>query len=242
MSIEIRAYGRSDVGRRRLRNEDMLEVDPSAGMVVVADGMGGGPAGDVASAMAVREVVQGLRAGEGMVESIHRANRKIWEMVRAQPSLFGMGTTLTALRISSESRTFVMGHVGDSRAYLLSNDTFSQLSRDHTLVREMVEGGKIPPEAERDHHLSHVLSRALGTKKEVEVDLLEGSVSPGDHFLLCSDGLMKVMEEEEIEGWVRRAASESLEDLVDEIVAEGNRRGAPDNITVAILSAGTEAE
>ena len=213
-----------------------MAVEPSQGIVVVADGMGGAPAGDLASAIAVQEVVLGLHAGEGMEESIQRANGKIVEMAEVQPTFSGMGTTLTALKVSLESWSYVLGHVGDSRAYLLSGDGFSQISRDHTMVRDMVDAGKIPPSAEREHPLGHILSRVLGTENHVEVDLVEGTARDGDCFLLCSDGLTKVMEEEEVEEWVRRAGSQPLEEVVDAMVAEGNLRGAPDNITVAFLA------
>jgi len=213
-----------------------MAVEPSQGIVVVADGMGGAPAGDLASAMAVQEVVLGLQAGEGMKESIQRANGKIVEMAEVQPTFSGMGTTLTALKVSLESWSYVLGHVGDSRAYLLSGDVFSQISRDHTMVRDMVDAGKIPQSAEREHPLGHILSRVLGTEDDVEVDLVEGTARDGDCFLLCSDGLTKVMEEEEVEEWVRRAGSQPLEEVVDAMVAEGNLRGAPDNITVAFLA------
>jgi len=235
LSLQIKAFGRSDVGQVRNRNEDTMAVEPSQGIVVVADGMGGAPAGDLASALAVQEVARGIHAAEGMEESVQRANRKIFEMSETQPAYSGMGTTLTALKVSPDTGTYVMGHVGDSRAYLLSGDGFSQISRDHTMVRDMVDAGKIPPSAEREHPLGHILSRVLGTESDVEVDLVEGTTQDGDCFLLCSDGLTKVMNEEEVEGWVRRARSEPLETVVDLMVEEGNLRGAPDNITVAFL-------
>ena len=134
------------------------------------------------------------------------------------------------------TESFVLGHVGDSRAYLLSNDGFSQISRDHTMVRDMVEAGKIPASAEREHPLGHILSRVLGTEADVDVDLFEGRLQGGYCFLLCSDGLVKVMEDTELEDWIRRAQSEPLEAVVDTMVEEGNQRGAPDNITVAFLA------
>ncbi len=237
MSLKIRVFGRSDVGQVRGRNEDTLAVEPSRGVVVVADGMGGAPAGDLASSLAVQEVARGLQAGEGMEKALRRANDKVRETADAQPALFGMGTTVTALKVSLETGTYVLGHVGDSRAYLLSSsEGFSQISRDHTMVRDMVEAGKIPASAEREHPLGHILTRVLGTEDLVDVDLLEGVVQAGHCFLLCSDGLVKVMEDPELEVWIRRALSEPLEALVDAMVEEGNRRGAPDNLTVALLA------
>jgi protein phosphatase len=213
----------------------MMVVEPSQGIVVVADGMGGAPAGDLASAMAVQEVARGLHAGEGMEESVQRANQKILEMALTQPAFEGMGSTITALKVSSVNLEYVLGHVGDSRAYLLTEDGFSQLSRDHTMVRDMVDAGKIPADAEREHPLGHILTRVLGTEEGVQVDMVQGEAKAGDCFLLCSDGLVKVMDDEEVEAWVRRASGEPLEEVVDAMVEEANRRGAPDNITVAIL-------
>ena len=149
-----------------------------------------------------------------------------------------MGTTVTALQVSLKDGGFVLGHVGDSRAYLISQGDFSQISRDHTMVRDMVEAGKIPASAEREHPLGHILTRVLGTDDQVELDVYRGSVTVGDCFLLCSDGLVKVMDDPEIESWMRRATTEPLDVVVDAMVEEGNARGAPDNLTVAFLTVG----
>jgi len=209
---------------------------PSRGLVVVADGMGGAPKGDVASALAVQEAARGSASGAGMMEGVKRANRKIRELSESQPSLEGMGTTVTALRVLPEEGSFEVAHVGDSRAYRLSGRGFSALTRDHTMVRELVDAGKLPPEAERGHPMSHILSRAVGTEEELEVDRVTGDVAPGDRFLLCSDGLVKVMGDEEIEEALREARPTALDVAVRALVDEGLRRGAPDNITVAILA------
>lgn len=218
-----------------------MVVEPSRGIVVVADGMGGAPAGEVASALAVQEVARGLHAGAGMEESVQRANRRILQMAESQPAMSGMGTTLTALRVYPETGSYVVGHVGDSRAYILSEDNFSQISRDHTMVRDMVDAGRIPASAEREHPLGHILSRVLGTQADVTVDVVEGELRNGDRFLLCSDGLGRVMDLAEIEDWIRKAGSIPLETLVDTMVGEANRRGAPDNVTVALLTAEGQA-
>jgi serine/threonine protein phosphatase PrpC len=237
LSYRIQAYGRSHVGQVRRRNEDTMAVEPSKGIVVVADGMGGAPAGDIASALAVQEVIRGLRARKPMAEAITRANRKLLDMVAKQSGLAGMGTTVTALLVAPETGHFAIGHVGDSRAYRLSKGIFSQITEDHTLVRELVRSGKIAWSQVREHPLGHVLSRALGVEDGLEVEEVEGVVEDGDRFLLCSDGLLKVMEDPELEDRVRRADPGSLKDAVDAMVEEGNLRGAPDNITVAILAA-----
>jgi serine/threonine protein phosphatase PrpC len=213
-----------------------MVVEPSQGIIVVADGMGGAPAGEVASALAVQEVARGLHDGTGMEETVQAANRRILEMAESQPAMSGMGTTITALRVYPETRTYVVGHVGDSRAYLLSEGNFSQISRDHTMVRDMVDAGRIPASAEREHPLGHILSRVLGTQADVAVDVVEGELQDGDRFLLCSDGLVRVMEGTEIEDWIRKVGNMPLEELVDTMLGEANRRGAPDNVTVALLT------
>lgn len=213
-----------------------MVVEPSQGIVVVADGMGGAPAGEVASALAVQEVAQRLHDGTEMEEAVQAANRRVLAMSESQPAMSGMGTTLTALRVRTEPKVYTVGHVGDSRAYILSEDTFSQISRDHTMVRDMVDAGRIPASAEREHPLGHILSRVLGTEADVAVDVVEGELRDGDRFLLCSDGLVRVMDGTEIEEWIRKVGTIPLEELVDTILGEANRRGAPDNVTVAILT------
>ena len=218
-----------------------MVVEPSQGIMVVADGMGGAPAGDVASALAVQEVAKGLHAGTGMEEAVQAANRRILEIAKSQPAMSGMGTTLTALRVNPETKVYIVGHVGDSRAYILSGDTFSQISRDHTMVRDMVDAGRIPASAEREHPLGHILSRVLGTQADVAVDVVEGDLREGDRFLLCSDGLVRVMDGTEIEEWIRKVGTMPLEELVDTMLGEANRRGAPDNVTVALLTVENQA-
>jgi len=235
LTLRIHAFGSSHVGLVRKRNEDTMVVESSLGILIVADGMGGTPAGDLASSTAAGEALSELTATGDMREAVLRANRRIVSMTSEQPDLKGMGTTLTALQVSSETGAYVVGHVGDSRAYLLSGEAFVSLSKDHTAVREMVEKGQIPPEAERNHHLSHVLTRAVGTREELVVDLEEGTAEPGDLFLLCSDGLEKVMETPEVGEWARRMVGEAMEATVEALVQEVIARGAPDNITVACL-------
>jgi protein phosphatase len=198
--------------------------------------MGGAPGGDVASALAVQEVMRSLHGGLPMKTALESANREILKKAQEVPSLEGMGTTLTALKVDPEVGTFEIGHVGDSRAYHLSQGDFRQVSRDHTLVQDMLDAGKLPPGSERGHPMSHILSRVLGTEDSVDVDLAEGHILDGDQFLLCSDGLEKVMDPSEVEAWLRLATAQGLEHVVGAMLDQGNERGAPDNITVAILS------
>lgn len=236
MAVRIAAFGLSDVGRVRLKNEDTLAVEPSRGLVMVADGMGGAPGGEVASALAVQEVCRGLHADMELREAILQANLKILETSRSQPSLAGMGTTLTVLHLDSETGTFRVGHVGDSRAYRFREGVLVQLTRDHTAVAEMVAGGILPPSDARGHPMAHILSRVLGSRPEPEVDLIPGMARKGDIFLLCSDGLTKVFENEELGDRIVEGKGKRLENLIRALVDEANARGAPDNVTVAGLA------
>jgi len=236
LPFHISAFGLSDKGMVRPKNEDAMAVDPSSGVVIVADGMGGAPAGEVASALAVQEVSRGFREGQGIREAVLRANQTILHLASEKESLSGMGTTLTALRVNGETGAFEVGHVGDSRAYRLMEGKLVQITRDHTVVAEMVEAGTLPRSAARGHRLEHILSQALGTSQEVEVDVTLGVVAEGDRFLLCSDGLIRVWEDAEMALAVQASRGGDLESVVVGLVEEANRRGAPDNVTAAILS------
>jgi len=236
LPFRISAIGLSDKGRVRPKNEDAMAVEPSRGIVMVADGMGGAPAGEVASALAVQEVCKGLHAGMGLRDAILGANERIVRIATHESGLSGMGTTITALVVKADTGAFEGGHVGDSRAYRLNGDDLFQITRDHTVVAGMVEAGTLSPSAARDHYLGHILSRALGTQEEPEVDVFLGVAEAGDRFLVCSDGLMRVMEDRDVEAWLQRSRQEDLEDVVRAWVEEANRRGAPDNVTIAILA------
>ncbi len=213
-----------------------MAVEPSLGIVMVADGMGGAPAGDVASALAVQEVCRGLHSGQAMEASFRRANDRILEMAEDQASLAGMGTTLTVLKLNAASGAFEVGHVGDSRAYRLSGGRLLQLTRDQTLVADMVEAGTLTPAEAQRHYLGHILSQALGTRAELEMEHLLGVAEEGDRFLLCSDGLLRVLDDEDLGGWLLESRSGELEEVVHGMVEEANRRGAPDNVTVAVMA------
>lgn len=239
MPFRISAFGLSDKGTVRPKNEDAMAVEPSRGIIMVADGMGGAPAGEVASALAVQEVCKGLHAGLPLPDAILEANRRIFAMATEEVALFGMGTTFTALQVNADSGAFEGGHVGDSRAYRLNGDELFQITRDHTVVAGMVEAGTLRPSDARDHYLGHILSRALGTQEDLEVDVFLGVAEVGDRFMICSDGLMRVMEDRDLKEWLQRSREGELEDVVRQWVEEANRRGAPDNVTVAIL--GVEA-
>ena len=222
---------RTDTGRQRNANEDSLFT--AAPLFVVADGMGGAQAGEVASKAAVDSFAQGLPQGppeRALEETIEGANRTIHELARKDPSLAGMGTTTTAAIVDLEAEEVAIGHVGDSRAYRLRGGRFEQLTRDHSLVEEMRRKGQLTDAQAEDHPQRSIITRALGPEAEVQVDLQTVPAQPGDVFLICSDGLTTMLDDEAIARVLARATS--LQSGVRALVDEANRAGGRDNITV----------
>ena len=225
---------RTDVGMQRQANEDnFIARSP---LFVVADGMGGAQAGEVASQTAVEVFKHGLPEGvpeATLQQMIGTANRNIHDQAHADSSLSGMGTTITAAFVNSEREEVVVGHVGDSRAYRLRSGILQRLTRDHSLVEEMRRRGQITEEQAEDHPQRSIITRALGPEPEVEVDIQAVPAEPGDIFLLCSDGLTTMLNDERIRELVNGATS--LEAAVKTLVDEANRAGGRDNITVSIF-------
>ena len=231
-----RSAVRTDVGRRRKVNEDRYALAPELGLYLVADGMGGHTAGQVASELAAQSVLQALRTLAGASQTLSEklrvafgaANREIFETAQAKPELAGMGTTLVAL-LASEGRA-ALAHVGDSRAYLVRGKRIRQLTDDHSLVAELVRRRHISELAARDHPHRHVLTRALGVQRAVEPDLVELTPAASDSFVLCSDGLTGHVDDNEIAEVVSDGAE--LQAICDQLVKLANDRGGEDNITV----------
>ena len=225
---------RTDVGMQRQANEDnFIARSP---LFVVADGMGGAQAGEVASQTAVEVFKHGLPEGvpeATLQQMIGVANRNIHDQAHADSSLSGMGTTITAAFVNSEREEVVVGHVGDSRAYRLRNGILQRLTRDHSLVEEMRRRGQITEEQAEDHPQRSIITRALGPEPEVEVDIQAVPAEPGDIFLLCSDGLTTLLNDERIRELMSGATR--LEAAVKTLVDEANRAGGRDNITVSIF-------
>jgi serine/threonine protein phosphatase PrpC len=222
---------RTDTGRQRNANEDSHFV--AAPLFVVADGMGGAQAGEVASKAAAESFAQGLPEGppERVLEqTIEGANRTIHGLARKDPSLAGMGTTTTAAIVDLEAEEVAIGHVGDSRAYRLRGGRFEQLTRDHSLVEEMRRKGQLTDAQAEDHPQRSIITRALGPEPEVQVDLQTVPAQAGDTFLICSDGLTTMLDDEKIARLLTRATS--LQSAVKALVDEANRAGGRDNITV----------
>jgi PPM family protein phosphatase len=243
VKLTWRAAGATDVGRVRKGNEDAFLVDAERGVFLVADGMGGHAAGEIASALATQAVGDTLRQGvdrglqadalaAAMVESIRAADRAISAHVMRAPDTRGMGTTMTAVVVCTDG-TYRLGHIGDSRAYLFRGGRLSQITTDHTWVQREVDAGRLTASAARRHHLAHVVTRALGANGSEEPDLLAGEFQAGDLLLLCSDGLTGMVPDRQL---ARLLPLEiRLEDRVAGLIAAANQRGGRDNITAVLV-------
>ena len=226
--------GRTDAGRVRRRNEDSFVLDPP--LFAVADGMGGAQAGEVASrlaAAAFREYhdADRLEPAERVEAIIQEANRRIYERARTDAEASGMGTTVTAA-ILTNGRVSI-GHVGDSRAYRIRNGELEQLTEDHSLVADLMRSGRLTPEEADAHPQRSVITRALGTDADVDVDTVTVDVEPGDLFLLCSDGLTTMVPEEDILRIAQEA--DNLDGAARTLVRAANSGGGEDNITVVLF-------
>ena len=231
------ATGRSDVGKVREGNEDALLLRDS--VYAVADGMGGHLAGEVASATALEPIEEldgrifqdHAAAVNALRAAVTAANERVSQLARDNPNYRGMGTTLTAALV--EGRRLHVAHVGDSRAYLLRDGHFSQLTDDHTLVQHLVDEGQITREEAARHPQRSVVTRAIGVSEDVDVDSMSLELQPGDQLLLCSDGLTGVVEDEAIATTLMEV--EDPDEAVDDLIDLANAAGGPDNITVLLL-------
>src|SRR5579884_2735776 len=230
---------KTDTGRQRRENEDSAYV--RGPVFVVADGMGGAQAGEVASRIAIETFEQGL-SGSGTPESrlaelVHDANQRIYDRSRAEHGRAGMGTTLTAAYLSD--RHLCIAHVGDSRAYLLRSGELTRLTQDHSLVDELVRQGKLTEAQAAEHPQRSIITRALGPEPEVEVDTFTYPMKVGDVVLLCSDGLTSMVSEDRVAEVMLAAAT--LQEAADRLIDEANEAGGRDNITVVLCRLGEGA-
>jgi protein phosphatase len=235
----LRAAALTDVGLRRHANEDCYALAAELGLYLVADGMGGHRAGQVASELAAQAAVGALRtlvdASASLTEklrySVAAANREILESAQEKPELAGMGTTLVALLAGPER--IALAHVGDSRAYLIRGGKIRQLTDDHSLVAELVRRREISVTAARDHPHRHVLTRALGVRRTVEPDLAELTPATEDTFVLCSDGLTGHVADAEIAEVI--LSQPDLDSACERLITLANSRGGEDNSTVVLV-------
>lgn len=233
---------RTDVGMIRSGNEDNFTVDasPTRGIFIVADGMGGHAAGEVASEMAVRIVQRELSPvrdldGEDVVQmvatALKRANRAIHDRTLTETDKQGMGTTVSALLLAGTR--YLIGQVGDSRVYLFRDGGLTQLTKDHSYVQEQVDAGFLTPEQARYHPYSNVITRCVGAGQDVEPDIYRGEARPGDLFLVASDGLTGMVDDRRLAQLLGSRAEP--ERKVQSLIAEANGRGGLDNITAILV-------
>jgi len=240
--VRWRAAGATHVGRVRRDNEDAFRLNAERGVFLVADGMGGHAAGEIASALAADRVLEALenRAeredDEGLEGEIRTAfldaHRALRECCDYAPHTAGMGTTLTSVLLRSDGRAWV-GHIGDSRLYLLRGNELRQISRDHTWVQQELDAERILPAEADSHPLSHILTRVLTADEPAEPDVTTHSVGAGDSLLLCSDGLHNMLDGQSILDIL--IASHEPADVVDRLIVAANRRGGRDNITAVVV-------
>jgi protein phosphatase len=238
--VHITCAGRTDVGIIRSGNEDNFLMVPDKGVFIVADGMGGHAAGEVASEMAVRVIAREIGSLQGLNDeqvaervrlSIRAANGAIFERTLTEHDKRGMGTTVTALTLFANR--FLIGQVGDSRAYLLRDGKLAQVTKDHSYVQEQVDAGYLTPEQARTHPYSNVITRCVGANADVMPDVYVGSVRKSDLFLLASDGLTGMLEDPQLAEIMKNGLEPQQQ--VDTLIEEANRHGGLDNITAIMV-------
>jgi serine/threonine protein phosphatase PrpC len=238
--LKILSAGLTDIGRKRGHNEDSLGVFDGLGLYVVADGMGGHAAGEVASKMAV-DILKGViakpsgPAAELLPAGIKLANEEIARHAARRLELRGMGTTIVAALVDGDK--LHLAHVGDSRAYVYTRENrLVRLTTDHSLVFEMVLAGQLTEGQARTHPMRNIITRALGSKPEVQVDISRRSLAPGEIYLLCSDGLTGMLTDDDI-AYIILQNRENLPGLVRELIHRANEAGGDDNITAVVFRA-----
>lgn len=234
----------TDVGRVRSSNEDSVFCATESGVFVVADGMGGHAAGEVASAIASQMIGTRLCTGcgvefgldtarENFRSAFVEAGREIVRQASENASRVGMGTTATVLVLRPDGH-YIVGHIGDSRAYMLRDGSMAQITRDHSWVQEQVDRGVITPDQARNHPQSNIITRALGTEPDSQPDIFVGEIAAGDRFLLASDGLTDMLSERRIAAII--AKEDEPEAAVAKLVKEANLAGGLDNITAVVVN------
>jgi protein phosphatase len=243
--MKTTSFGLTDVGRRRESNEDDLLLEPELGLYAVADGMGGHAAGEIASRLAIETLQEVRRRGTAaspsassdeaalwLREAFTEANRRICESIRQHEERRGMGTTIVALVQSGDGA--VVGHVGDSRGYLVRGDSLIRLTSDHSWVNEQVKLGLMSDDAAQRHPMRNIVTRALGSREEVLVDVAATDLEPGDVFVLCSDGLNTMLSDDEIRELALRHPDDP-EAACRALIHAANSQGGEDNVTVVIV-------
>ncbi|MDH4318761.1 MAG: Stp1/IreP family PP2C-type Ser/Thr phosphatase [Desulfobulbaceae bacterium] len=239
-TIKVNSFGATDTGKRRTNNEDVFHLDNAKGIYLVADGMGGAAAGELAARMfadAAKKTIAGspFRPLEKAVEDIKNAfslaNRLIHEHIEEYPNDSGMGCTGELFLLHSQG--YVIGHLGDSRCYRFHNNQLQQLTKDHSFIQLQIDAGLITPEEARRHPMRNIILRSIGTENDFEIDIINGNCSAGEIFLLCSDGLTDMVEDQEIAEVLLSPAA--LSDKAIQLIQKSNDAGGKDNITVGLI-------
>jgi serine/threonine protein phosphatase PrpC len=246
-AMNIVAVGKTDVGQVRSTNQDSFLIDEKEHLYIVADGMGGHAGGEIASSLCVQEVAKSIRENRAafsskaerthpdpkisnvLANAINHASTKIYEKALEDPSLKGMGTTATVVKIV-DGYAYV-AHVGDSRCYLLRCGFIYQVTNDHSLVSEQVRAGILTKEEAELHHLRNVITRSVGYQEEEDVDTTSLQLEDGDLLVLCSDGLHGKVPDKEISNLTKELET----DAVHKLIQLANERGGDDNITVVVV-------
>lgn len=239
----------TDVGQRRDHNEDAVASDVEIGLLVLADGMGGYKAGEVASEIAVLTLVADLKEAlfdsqpgqtdengmqleaRALRDAVAKANEAIYNVSQSQPQCAGMGTTLVVALFTNDR--VLVGHIGDSRMYRLRNNVLTRMTQDHSLLQEQINSGLITVEQAKQSNNKNLVTRALGIDPQVELELHEHEVQPGDLYLLCSDGLTDLVDDEDIH-LTLTSLSANLELAAHQLVQMANDNGGKDNISVIL--------
>ncbi|MEX2524221.1 MAG: Stp1/IreP family PP2C-type Ser/Thr phosphatase [Gammaproteobacteria bacterium] len=248
LSEKLEIANISDAGKRRPHNEDSTLSDAQLGLVVLADGMGGYKAGEVASAIAVTAIHSSVKAGlksppdagedtlsaesELIKQAIIHSNSEIYKAALKDEQCQGMGTTIIAVLFHDNAVT--IGHVGDSRVYRMRNNLFRQITRDHSLIQELIDRGVYTPEEAAENTPRNLVTRALGIDRKVQVEVTEEAVLPGDIYLLCSDGLNDMVNDEEIHLTLSKYSA-NLAQAAEELVRLANMKGGKDNISIILI-------
>lgn len=236
---KIRFSGKSDTGLVRRNNEDTFVIEPDVGFCLVADGMGGGAAGELASRIFAESALEVFldfedpseqKVVETVKKAFQMANEKILDYASRNSLHESMGCTAELIVFTGGG--FVLGHMGDSRTYRLRNGLLKQLTKDHSLVQDQIDQGAITPEEARNHSLRHVILRAVGAEESLALDLIRGKTYPDDLFLLCSDGLTDMVDDDLI-GHVFKSA-DSLNQKAEKLIELAKSAGGNDNITVVL--------
>ena len=242
--MKHRVFGVTDVGRVRENNQDNMLIDDNRRLYAVADGMGGHAAGEVASQLAISTLAATMddqensgepeEVREQLAKAFREGNRRICESVVTRNEWRGMGTTIVAM-VALEDNA-VIGHVGDSRAYLLREGRLQRLTSDHSWVNEQVKLGLLTDDEAHRHPMRNIVTRALGNRTDLQVEITDSDVQPGDLFVLCSDGLNSMLNDDQIHATLTEHASDP-EAACRALVEQANERGGEDNITVICVAA-----